>query len=69
MENSEVQVWLDFSLACKYISQEQHQDLNFKSEEIGKLLFHMITILKNIHNTKRKSVVLLIADCQLLTAD
>jgi four helix bundle protein len=42
MENSEVQVWLDFSLACKYISQEQHQDLNFKSEEIGKLLFHMI---------------------------
>jgi four helix bundle protein len=42
MENSEIQVWLDFSLACKYLSLEQYQDLNDKSEEIGKLLFHII---------------------------
>jgi four helix bundle protein len=43
MENSEVQVWLDFSLACKYLSQEQFQDFNDKSEEIGKLLNHIIS--------------------------
>ena len=42
MENSETQVWLEFSLACKYISQETYQKLTNKSEEIGKLLNHMI---------------------------
>lgn len=43
MENSEVQVWLDFALACKYISQEQFMELNTKSEEIGKMLNHIIS--------------------------
>ena len=42
MENSETQVWLDFLKACKYISQEVYEDLNAKSEEIGKLLNYMI---------------------------
>ncbi len=42
MENTEVQVWLDFSLACKYIIQEQYDDLNSKSDEVGRMLNHMI---------------------------
>jgi four helix bundle protein len=42
MENSETQTWLDFSLACSYITEEQFKNLLEKSEEVGKLLNHMI---------------------------
>lgn len=42
MENSETRVLLEFSLECKYISNEIYADLLSKSEEIGKLLNHMI---------------------------
>ena len=42
MENTEIQVWLDFSLACKYITEEIHQSYNERSEEVGKLLNDMI---------------------------
>lgn len=42
MENTETQVWLDFSLACKYIDDETFNDYNNRSQEIGKLLNHMI---------------------------
>lgn len=42
MENSETIVWLDFALACNYISQETHDDLCTKCEEVGKLLGHAI---------------------------
>jgi len=42
MENSETQVWLDFALSCKYISREKYNDLIAKSEEIGRMLNHMI---------------------------
>jgi len=42
MENSETQVWLDFSLACKYINEAKYQELIFKTDEIGKLLHHII---------------------------
>jgi four helix bundle protein len=42
MENSETSGWLDFSLACKYIDNEQFNQLITKNEEIGKLLNHMI---------------------------
>jgi len=41
-ENTETQVWLDFALACKYISKKVYIDLKNKSEEVGKLLNHMI---------------------------
>lgn len=43
MENSETQVWLDFSLACKFIEKDLYDELMKKSEEIGKLLNNMIT--------------------------
>jgi len=42
MENSETQVWLDFALECKYILKEEHKELLNKSEEVGKMLYHMI---------------------------
>ena len=42
MENSETGVWLDFALACKYISTEFHNKLTAENEEIGRLLHHMI---------------------------
>ena len=42
MENSETQSWIDFSHACNYMSSDQHKDLIAKSEEVGKLLNHMV---------------------------
>ena len=42
MENSETSGWLDFSLACKYVTAEQFNELILQNEEIGKLLYHMI---------------------------
>ena len=42
MENSETQVWLDFSLSCKYINKEIYEELKERSEEVGKMLNHMI---------------------------
>lgn len=41
-ENAETQVWLDFSLACKYISQEKYNELSDKNDEVGKLIWYMI---------------------------
>jgi four helix bundle protein len=41
-ENSETNVWLDFSLECNYLSKEIHQILNQKSIEIGKLINYMM---------------------------
>ncbi len=41
-ENTETQVWLDFSLACEYITKDEYDDLIFKSEEVGKLIYYMI---------------------------
>jgi len=42
MENSETQVWLDFATACEYITRDVYQDLTTKSEEVGRMLNHMI---------------------------
>jgi four helix bundle protein len=42
MENSETQVWLDFSLACNYIRENVHNDLIQQSQEVGRLLNDMI---------------------------
>jgi four helix bundle protein len=42
MENTETQISLDFSLSCGYIAEEAHAKLIQKSEEIGKILAHMI---------------------------
>lgn len=42
MENTETRVWLDFALSCHYITEEVWIDIEKKSEEVGKLLNHMI---------------------------
>jgi len=42
MENTETQVWLHFALECRYIDKVVYQELKSKSEEIGKMLHHMI---------------------------
>jgi len=41
-ENSETQLWLDFALACNYISEKERTELQLKSEEIGKLINYMM---------------------------
>ena len=40
-ENSETLVWLDFSLNCKYITDEIYQKQILLNEEVGKLLSFM----------------------------
>jgi len=42
MENTETQVSLDFAGDCKYITQEENRELRSKSEEVGRLLNHMV---------------------------
>ena len=42
MENSETQGWLEFSLACCYISKDIYNKLLLQSEEVGKLVQYMI---------------------------
>lgn len=41
-ENTETQVWIDFSKACNYITQEKYEDLSRKNDEVGKLVWYMI---------------------------
>jgi four helix bundle protein len=41
-ENSEINVWLEFSLKCEYINIETYNNLNTKTIEIGRLINYMI---------------------------
>ncbi|NND61882.1 MAG: four helix bundle protein [Flavobacteriaceae bacterium] len=40
-ENSETQTWLEFSLRCDYISEEEFEKLMNLSNEVGKLINYM----------------------------
>lgn len=42
MENSETQAWLDFSQACHYLEEIKYNDLMSQSEEVGRMLNHMV---------------------------
>ena len=42
MENSETSIWLDFALACSYISKDAYDDLTARNIEIGRMLNHII---------------------------
>lgn len=42
MENTETQISLDFALACGYLMNESHKKNIDLSEEIGRMLNHMI---------------------------
>lgn len=41
-ENSETNTWLDFALACDYISSEDYSKYSEQGNEIGKLINYMI---------------------------
>ncbi|WP_298392134.1 four helix bundle protein [Flavobacterium sp.] len=41
-ENSETQVWLEYSLACEYITNDIYLELLKESKEVGKLINYMI---------------------------
>lgn len=41
-ENSETNVWLEFSLNCNYISLEKYSELYSKNIEVGKIINYMI---------------------------
>lgn len=43
MENAETQTWLAFASAYQYITEKECNDLLDLSEEVGRLLHHMIT--------------------------
>jgi four helix bundle protein len=53
MENTETQVSLDFALSCEYITMEIYQELIKNSEEIGRMLNHMITYPEKYHPRKQ----------------
>ena len=42
MENSETKGWLKFALECNYLSNNDYNSLVMLSDEVGKLLNHMI---------------------------
>ncbi len=41
-EATETQVWLDFALRCKYLTNDHHDQLTSRYAEIGKMLGSMI---------------------------
>jgi four helix bundle protein len=41
-ENSETIVWLDFALACQYITSAENQDLISRFEEVARMINHAI---------------------------
>jgi four helix bundle protein len=41
-ENIETEVWLNFSIDCKYIIQEKYTDFISRNTEVGKMLWNMI---------------------------
>lgn len=41
-ENSETQVWLEFSFKCNYINEVIYNELLNESNEVGKLINYMI---------------------------
>ncbi|HEV7332681.1 MAG TPA: four helix bundle protein [Flavisolibacter sp.] len=42
MENAETELWLDFALACEYLSQADYNELYAEAEEVGRMLAFMI---------------------------
>lgn len=41
-ENAETKVWLEFAFACKYISEEEYNEMINDQEEVGRLLGDII---------------------------
>jgi four helix bundle protein len=57
MENSETQVWLSFAFECKYIDKTVLEDLINRSQEVGRMLNHMIENPENyLRNADKKQL-------------
>jgi len=54
-ENSETMVWLDFSEACKYISNEKKEALSSKNKEVGRLINFMINNPEKFSGLKKQT--------------
>ena len=55
MENSETLVWLSFAFECKYIDKTVLEDLISRSQEVGRMLNHMIENPENyLRNADKK---------------
>jgi four helix bundle protein len=57
MENTETQVWLDFSLSCEYIDEETYDRLILQSEEVGKIISYMINNTEKFMPLSIKQIV------------
>jgi four helix bundle protein len=42
MENSETQGWLEFSMACNYITKDIYDKLYAQADEVGRIVQYMI---------------------------
>jgi len=51
-ENSETQVWLDFSFSCGYLTDIKHAELTSLNDEIGKLIRYMMNIPDKFGSSK-----------------
>ncbi|TMI74241.1 MAG: four helix bundle protein [Bacteroidetes bacterium] len=41
-ENAETQVWLDFAITCKYLSQIEYDEFKSENDEVAKLVLFML---------------------------
>ena len=41
-ENAETQVWLEFALACKYLTEQEYLEFKSDNDEVAKLILYMI---------------------------
>ena len=41
-ENAETQVWIEFALACDYISKDKYVELSSRNDEVAKLILYML---------------------------
>lgn len=55
MENTETQVWLDFALACEYLTQEVYNKLLNSSDEVGRLINHILENPEKYGSAKLKA--------------
>lgn len=42
-ENTETEVWLDFSKDCSYLNMAEYEELIALNNEVGKLVWYMVT--------------------------
>ena len=54
-ENTETEVWLDFSKSCKYIDPQQYAEFKKANDEIGKLVSFMIKHPEKFQENKNEN--------------